>query len=55
MVNRTRQRSEAKMAAMAKWEANKCNKHHGHQLKGKVGSKRPIAMNSVKPLAARIY
>jgi len=54
-VNRTRRILEAKTAAKAKWEANKCSKHHGYRLKGKAGSKRPIPMNSVKPLAARFY
>jgi len=37
------------------WEAKKCSKHYGYRLKGKAGSKRPIPMNSVKPLAARFY
>jgi len=54
-ANRTRRISEAKTAAKAEWEADKCSKHHGYRLKGKAGSKRPIPMNSVKPLAARFY
>jgi len=54
-ANRTRQISEANTAAKAEWEADKCSKHHGYRLKGKAGSKRPIPMNSVKPLAARFY
>jgi hypothetical protein len=53
--NRTRRISEAKMAAKAEWEADKCSKHHGYRLTGNAGSKRPIAMNSVKPLPARFY
>jgi hypothetical protein len=53
--NRTRRISEAKTAAKAEWEADKCSKHHGYRLKGKAGSKRLIPMNSVKPLAARFY
>ena len=55
VANRTRRISEAKTAAKAEWEADECSKHHGYRLKGKVGSKRPIPMNSVKPLAARFY
>jgi ribonuclease HI len=54
-ANRTRRISEAKTAAKAEWEADKCSKHHGYRLKGKTGNKRPILMNSVKPLAARFY
>jgi len=54
-ANRTRRISEAKTAAKAQWEADKCSKHHGYRLKGKAGSKRPIPMNSAKPLAARFY
>jgi len=54
-ANRTRRISEAKMAAKAQWEADKCSKHHGYRLKGKAGSKSPIPMNSAKPLAARFY
>jgi hypothetical protein len=50
----TRQISEAKTVAKADWEANKCSKHHSYRLKGKAGSKRPIPINSVKPLAARL-
>jgi hypothetical protein len=54
-ANRTRRISEAKTAAKAEWKADKCSKHHGYRLKGKAGSKRPIPMNCVKPLAARFY
>ena len=54
-ANRTRQISEAKTLSKAEWEADKCSKHHCYRLKGKAGSKRPILMNSVKPLAARFY
>jgi hypothetical protein len=54
-ANRTRPISEAKTAPKAEWEADKCSKHDGYRLKGKAGSKRPIPMNSVKPLAARFY
>jgi len=55
VVNRTRQISEAKTAPKAEWEADKCSKHHGYRLKRRAGSKRPIPMDSVKPLAARYY
>jgi len=41
------------MAAKAEWEANKSSKPYGHRLKGNTGSKKPIPMNSVKPLADR--
>jgi len=54
-ANWTRRISEAKTAAKAEWEADKCSKHHGYRLKGKAGSKKPIPMNSVKPLTARFY
>jgi len=54
-ANRTRRISEAKTAAKAEWDADKCSKYHGYRLKGEAGSKRPIPMNSVKPLAARFY
>jgi len=54
-ANRTRRISEAKTAAKAEREVDKCSKHHGYRLNGKAGSKRPIPMNSVKPLAARFY
>jgi ribonuclease HI len=54
-VNRTRRIAEAKTVAKAEWEANKYSKHHCYRLKAKAGSKRPIPMNSVKPLAARFY
>jgi len=54
-ANWTRSISDANMAATAQWEADKCSKHHGYRLKGKAGSKRPIPMNSAKPLAARFY
>ena len=54
-ANRTRRISEAKTAAKADWEADKCRKHHGYGLKCKAGSKRPIPMNSVKHLVARFY
>ena len=55
VANRTRPSTKAKTAAKPEWEANKCSKHHGYRLKGKAGSKRPIPMKSVKPLAARFY
>ena len=41
--------------AKAEWEADKCSKHHSYRLKGNARSKRPIPMNSVKPMAARFY
>ena len=37
------------------WEADKCSKHFIYRLKGKAGTKRPIPMTSVNPLAARFY
>jgi len=55
VVNRTRRISEAKTAAKAQWDADKCSKHHGYRLNGKAGSKRRIPMNSAKSLAARFY
>jgi len=54
-ANRTRQISEARTVAKAKWEADKCSNHYSYRLQGKAGSKRPIPMNSVKSLAARFY
>jgi ribonuclease HI len=54
-ANRARRISEGRSAAKTQWEANKCSKHFGYRLKGKAGSKRPIPMTSVKPLATRFY
>ncbi|KAF8535376.1 hypothetical protein BDD12DRAFT_893114 [Trichophaea hybrida] len=54
-ANRARRISEGRSAAKAKWEADKCSKHFGYRLKGKAGSKRPVPMTSVKPLATRFY
>jgi len=39
----------------AVWEADKYSRHHGYRLEGKAGRKRPIPMNSMRPLAARFY
>jgi len=54
-ANRARRLAEGRTAAKGKWEADKCSKHYGYRLKGKAGSKRPIAMTSVKSLATRFY
>ena len=54
-ANRARRISEGRTAAKAQWEAERCSKPYGYRLKGKAGSKRPIPMTSVKPLAARFY
>jgi hypothetical protein len=54
-ANRTRRTSEARSAAKARWEADKCTKHCGYRLKGKAGSKRPILMTSLMSLAARFH
>ena len=53
--NRARRISEGRLAAKAEWDADKCSKHLSYRLKGKAGTKRPIPMTSVKPLAARFY
>jgi len=53
--NRARRISEGRSAAKAEWDAGKCSKHCSYRLKGKAGTKRPIPMTSVKPLAARFY
>jgi len=45
--------SNANTAAKAEWEADKSSKPNGYRLKGNAGSKKPIPMNSVKPLADR--
>jgi len=55
VANRTGGISKAMMTPKAEWEADKCSQHHGYRLQGKADTKRPIAMNSVKPLAARFY
>lgn len=55
VANGTRQIWETKTAAKAEWEADKCRKHQGNMLTGNAGSKRPIPMNIVKPLAAGFY
>ena len=54
-ANRTRRTSEARSAAMARWEADKCTKPCGYRLKGKAGSKILIPMTSLKSLAARFH
>ncbi|KAF8537849.1 hypothetical protein BDD12DRAFT_886854 [Trichophaea hybrida] len=54
-ANRARRISEGRSAAKAKWEADKYSKHFGYRLKDKAGSKRPIPITSVKPLATRFY
>jgi hypothetical protein len=54
-ANRTRWISESQSAAKAEREPGKCSTHHGYRLKRNPGSKSPIPMNSVKPLAARFY
>ena len=53
--NRARHISEGRSASKAEWEPDKCSKHFSNRLKGKAGTKRPIPMTSVKPLAARFY
>ena len=53
--NRARRISEERSAAKAKWEADKCSKHFSYRLKGKMGTKRPVPMTSVKSLATRFY
>jgi hypothetical protein len=53
--NRGRRISEERSAAKAKWEADKCSKHFSYRLKGKMGTKRPVPMTSVKSLATRFY
>jgi len=53
--NMARRISEGWSAAKAEWEPDKCTKHVSYRLKGKAGTKRPIPMTSVKPLAARFY
>jgi len=53
--NRPRRISEGRSAAKAKWDADKCSKHFSYRLKGKMGTKRPIPVTSVKSLAARFY
>jgi len=51
----TRRISEAKKAAQAESESDKCSNHHSYRLKGKAASKRSIPMNSVKRLAAMFH
>ena len=46
-ANRAGLVSEGRMAATAKWEADKCSNHYGYRLKGKSGSKRSVPMTSV--------
>ena len=53
--NRDRRISKGRPAAKAEWEADKCSNHFSYRLKGKVGTKRPIPMTSVKSLPARFY
>jgi len=53
--NTARRISEGRLAAKAKWEADKCSKHFSYRLKGKTGTKRPVPMTSVKSLATSFY
>jgi len=53
--NGARQISEGRSAAKAQWEADKCSKHFSYRLKGKMGTKRPVLMTSVKSLATRFH
>jgi len=53
--NRARRISEGRSAAKPECEADKCSKHFSYRLKGKAGTKRPIPMTSIKPLAAWFY
>jgi len=53
--NRARRICEGRSAAKAQWEANKYSKHFSYRLNGRAGTKRPIPMTSIKPLAARFY
>jgi len=54
-VNRVRWISEGRTVAKAQWEADTISNHSSYTLKGKAGSKRPIAMTSVKSLATMFY
>jgi len=54
-LNRARRISEGRSAVKAEWEADKCSKSFSDRLKGKAGTKRPIPMTRVKPLAAMFY
>jgi len=54
-ANRARGISKRRWAAKAEWEADKCSKHFSYRLKGKAGTKRPILITSVKPLATSFY
>jgi hypothetical protein len=53
--NRARQISEGRLAAKAMWVADKRSKHFSYRLNGRVGTKRPGPMTSVKSLANRFY
>jgi len=53
--NKARQISKQLSAAMVAWVADKFSKHFLYRLEGKAGSRRPILVTSVKPLAARFY
>jgi hypothetical protein len=43
------------MAAKATWEAARCSKHYGYQLKHKDRRKRYFTVLTVTPLAVRFY
>jgi len=54
-LNRARRISEGRSAAKAEWEADKCSKHFSYRLQGKARTNRPIAMTTMKSLAARFH
>lgn len=54
-ANRAREISDGRTVAKVTSEADKCSKHYGYKLKGKVGSKRSVPMKSVKSLATMFY
>jgi hypothetical protein len=53
--NRARRISKARSTAMAKWKTGMCSNHFRRRQKGKMGTKRPVPMTSVKSLVTRFY
>ena len=53
--NRAARIPEGRSATKVEWVSDQCSEHFSSRFKGKAGTKRPIRMTCVKPLAGRFY